>query len=57
MSIHKSLKLRGSLSRERNVLGRYERIVLMKERGVWVDNRSIYGLPKTLVSLTKKKKP
>ncbi len=56
MSIHKSLKLKGSLTRERNVLGRHERILLMKERGTWTGSRSIYGLPKTLVSLTKKKK-
>jgi len=55
MSIHKSLKLKGSLKRERNVLGRHERILLMKERGAWTEGRSIYGLPKTRVHLAKKK--
>jgi len=49
MSIHKSLKLKGGLSRERNVLTRKERIALMKERGSWDQSRSIYGIPKTRV--------
>jgi len=47
MSVHKSLKLKGSLKRERNVLTRAERIELMKSRGAWEKGRSIYGLPKT----------
>ena len=47
MSIHKSLKMKGSLKRERNVLTRAERIQKMKERGKWDEGRSIYGLPKT----------
>ena len=49
MSIHKSLKLKGVLSRVRNVLTRKERILLMKERGDWDQSRSIYGIPKTRV--------
>ena len=49
MSIHKSLKLKGGLSRERNVLTRKERISVMKERGDWDSTRSIYGIPKTRV--------
>lgn len=49
MSIHKSLKLKGGLRRERNVLTRKERIALMKERGNWDKSRSLYGLPKTRV--------
>jgi small basic protein (TIGR04137 family) len=43
MSIHKSLKLKGSMQRARNVLTRKERIAVMKEL------KSIYGLPKTRV--------
>ena len=47
MSIHKSLKLKGSMERIRNVLTRQERITLMKERGAWDAGRSVYCLPKT----------
>ncbi|MHC4163209.1 MAG: small basic protein [Planctomycetota bacterium] len=47
MSVHKSLKLKGSLKRARNVMTRAERIELMKARGAWKEGRSIYGLPKT----------
>jgi small basic protein (TIGR04137 family) len=54
MSVHKSLKLKGSLQRSRNVLKREERIELMKERGQWKGEQSIYGLPKTRVSFAKK---
>jgi small basic protein (TIGR04137 family) len=49
MSIHKSLKLKGALARERNVLTRKERIAVMKDRGDWKNVKSIYGLPKTRV--------
>ena len=49
MSVHKSLKLKDSLQRERNVHTRAERIALMKERGEWKDGQSIYGIPKTRV--------
>ncbi|MHC4816619.1 MAG: small basic protein [Planctomycetota bacterium] len=51
MSVHKSLKLKGSLQRARNVLRRAERIELMKARGSWKEGRSIYALPKTRVVL------
>ena len=50
MSVHKSLKLKGSLKRTRNVWKRSERIELMKERGDWKAGRSIYSLPKTRVT-------
>lgn len=53
MSVHKSLKLKGSLKRSRNVLGRAERIDLMRRRGQWREGRSIYGLPKTRVTIGK----
>ncbi|MEM8885222.1 MAG: small basic protein [Planctomycetota bacterium] len=49
MSIHKSLKLKGTMQRSRNVITRKERIALMKERGTWNAGRSVYGLPKTRV--------
>ena len=53
MSIHQSLKVKGSLARTRNVLRRAERIELMRERGAWEKGRSIYGLPKTRVDHSK----
>ena len=56
MSVHKSLKLKNSLERERNVLTRNERIELMKERGEWKDAQSIYGIPKTRVRFGAQKK-
>lgn len=51
MSVHKSLKLKNALVRARNVLTRKERIEIMKARGKWDQGRSIYGLPKTRVTL------
>ncbi|MCK6461187.1 MAG: small basic protein [Planctomycetes bacterium] len=56
MSVHKSLRMKGSLKRSRNVLTRDERIATMKERGSWPkDGRSVFGLPKTRVTLGKSK--
>ena len=53
MSIHKSLKIKGSLKRTRNVHNRHERIELMKERGEWKEGMSLYGIPKTRVRFGK----
>ena len=47
MSVHKSLKLKNTLERARNVMTRAERIELLKERGRWKEGDSIYSLPKT----------
>jgi small basic protein (TIGR04137 family) len=56
MSVHKSLRMQGTLVRARNVLTRSERIDTMKERGSWPkDGRSVFGLPKTRVILGKVK--
>lgn len=46
MSIDRSLKLRGSLSRHRNVLSRAERIEKLTEEERWQDGDSVTGLPK-----------
>ena len=56
MSVHTSLKLKNSLERQRNVLTRAERIELMKERGLWKGDQSIYGIPKTRVRIGAVKK-
>jgi small basic protein (TIGR04137 family) len=51
MSVHKSLKMKGSLKRERNVLTREERLKVMQQRGSWKTGDSIYGIPKTRSNL------
>lgn len=49
MSIDKSLKRKGGMTRQRCVLTRAERIAKMIENGQWGDNKSPFGLPKTRV--------
>ena len=49
MSIDKSLKRKGGMSRTRCVLKRSERILKMLEAGSFADGRSPFGLPKTRV--------
>jgi small basic protein (TIGR04137 family) len=49
MSIDKSLKRKGGMTRTRCVLKRTERIAKMMEDGNWSDGRSPFGLPKTRV--------
>lgn len=46
MSIDRSLKVTGSLSRHRNVLSRAERIELLKDEERWSEGDSLLGLPK-----------
>jgi small basic protein (TIGR04137 family) len=58
MSIDKSLKRKGGMTRPRCVLTRAERITKMIEDGKWVDTNSPFGLPKTRVQkIVLKKKP
>lgn len=47
MSMHSSLKSGSKIQAKRNVLKRYERIDIMKEKGKWKDGDRAYGLPKT----------
>ena len=49
MSIDKSLKRKGGLTKQRCVLTRAERIAKMMENGQFGSDRSPYGLPKTRV--------
>ena len=49
MSIDKSLKRKGGMTRQRCVLTRAERITKMMENGKWADGQSPFGLPKTRV--------
>lgn len=46
MSIDRSLKIKGALSRHRNVLSRAERIEQLKEEERWSEGDSLLGLPK-----------
>jgi small basic protein (TIGR04137 family) len=58
MSIDKSLKRKGGMSRVRCVMKRSERILKMMEDGKWQDGTSPFGLPKTrVVKVALKKKP
>jgi len=46
MSIDHSLKIKGALSRHRNVLTRAERIEQLKDEERWSEGNSLLGLPK-----------
>lgn len=46
MSVDRSLRLKSSLTRHRNVLSRAERIASLREAGLWEDSRSALHLPK-----------
>ena len=45
--MHSSLKSGSKITAKRNVLKRFERIELLKERGKWKDGDRALGLPKT----------
>jgi len=47
MSIDKSLKKGGGLTRARNVLTRPERLALLQEDEKWKAVNGVYNLPKT----------
>jgi small basic protein (TIGR04137 family) len=47
MSIDKSLKKGGGLTRARNVLTRPERMALLQEDDKWSPAKGVYNLPKT----------
>jgi len=47
MSLHSSLKSGSKITAKRNVLKRFERIEILKERGKWKDGDRALGLPKT----------
>ncbi len=46
MSIHKSLKLKNTLQRQRSVLTRWERIEKLQEQERWSEGDPVLGLPK-----------
>ena len=46
MSLDRSLKTGGGLSRHRNVLTRAERLEKLKDAEQWEEKKSVFGLPK-----------
>lgn len=46
MSIDRSLKVKGALTRHRNVLTRAERIEKLRDEEHWSEGDSLLGLPK-----------
>jgi small basic protein (TIGR04137 family) len=46
MSVDPSLKIKGALSRHRNVLTRAERVEALKDEQRWAEGDSVLGLPK-----------
>jgi small basic protein (TIGR04137 family) len=48
MSIDRSLKIKGALSRHRNVLTRAERIEQLKDEERWSEGDYLLGLPKVV---------
>jgi small basic protein (TIGR04137 family) len=47
MSQHRSLRSSSTIAAKRNVLKRFERVDLLKKRGLWKEGRSVMSLPKT----------
>ena len=47
MSQHRSLKGATTIAARRNVLKRFERVELLKERSQWKEGQKVIGLPKT----------
>lgn len=47
MSRHPSLKSASKITAKRNVLKRFERIDILREKGKWKDGDRATGLPKT----------
>ncbi len=47
MSLHRSFKSASKIQTKRNVLKRFERVDLLKERGQWKDGDKANGLRKT----------
>ncbi len=47
MTMHTSLKSAVKIREKRNVLKRFERVELLKKRGMWQEGDRGVGLPKT----------
>ena len=56
MSLHSSLKIDTAGAQQRSVLTRIERMKEMMKKGLWKDDRSAVGLPKTKIVKIKARK-
>lgn len=56
MSLHPSLKIDTAGAQQRTVLTRIERIKDLMKKGVWTDEQSVTGLPKTKIIKVKARK-
>jgi len=56
MSLHSSLKIDTAGAQQRSVLTRIERMKEMMKKGLWKDERSAVGLPKTKIVKIKARK-
>ena len=56
MSIHASLRGGGKGKKHRSVLKRYERLKILKDKGLWREELSVLGIPKVKMLRLKVKK-
>ncbi|MCD4781395.1 MAG: small basic protein [Candidatus Omnitrophica bacterium] len=56
MSLHPSLRVDTAGSQQRTVLTRIERIKDLMKKGLWQDDQSVVGLPKTKIVKVKARK-
>jgi small basic protein (TIGR04137 family) len=56
MSLHRSLKAKDALKRERNVFTRFERMLALQKDKRWSEGDSVFGLPKVRTRLKVRKK-
>jgi len=46
VTLHKSLKNKDAMKRQRSVLTRAERVAILEDEGRWQEGESVFGLPK-----------
>ena len=56
MSIHSSLRTSGKGRKHRSVLKRFERLKMLKEKGLWEETKTVLGIPKVKMQKLKIKK-
>ena len=56
MSIHSSLRTDGKGKKHRSVLKRHERLKVLKDKGLWSDEKSVLGIPKVKMQRIKVRK-
>ena len=56
MSIHSSLRSGGANKKHRSVVKRYERLLILKDKNIWDEQKSVLGIPKVKMQKLKVKK-